>query len=91
MGYFLDKLKEARVEAGFSQAKAAEVAGVSRENYNSFENGKRPLTEERLRLLTLALGIPESTWKAWLAIDEFGADALVEAYHILHAERPRQA
>jgi repressor LexA len=44
-----DKLKELRRRAGLSQAAFAELIGETRENYNSIENNRRPITEKLLR------------------------------------------
>lgn len=69
MGYFLSKIKEARLLAGLSQAKAGELAGVTRENFNSFENGKRTIPYEALMRLAKGLGVPEQKIKIWQRLD----------------------
>lgn len=69
MGYFLKKVRELRKEKNISQQQIAEMVGLSRENYNSFEHGRRPLGEKREELLANALGVPVSLLRAWQRLE----------------------
>lgn len=69
MGYFVDKIRAKREAEKVSQNEMAELLGMSRENYNSFENGRRPLNEDRLKLVAKKLSIPFEQIKAWERLD----------------------
>jgi len=54
---FCDYIRKAREAAGISQAQAATHAGVTRENYNNFENDRKPLKDEGLISLAPHIGL----------------------------------
>lgn len=58
---FEEYIRKSRELAGISQAKAAELAGVTRENYNSFENCRKPLKDEGLVSLAPHIGLNPET------------------------------
>lgn len=69
MGYFLNKIRAKRESLGFSQQEMAEKLILSRENYNSFELGRRTINESRLKILGQTLSIPFERLKAWQRIE----------------------
>lgn len=51
-------LRIIRERSGFTQAKAAELAGINRPNYAHMEAGRRPGTPEQIRAIALMLDVP---------------------------------
>lgn len=77
MGTLGDRLKEARIKAGISQEKLADLIGEQRTNYNRFENGARKsITPEKLEKASDALGIPLNQLKSWQALDDYDIEVL---------------
>lgn len=54
---FGKRLREVREEAGISQEKLAELAGLHRTYVSSVERGKRNISIENIERLALALGV----------------------------------
>lgn len=48
---YIEKIKEFRIERGFSQEQVAKVIGVSRPTYNAIEAGKQELSAEEIQKL----------------------------------------
>lgn len=51
-------LRIIRERSGFSQAKAAELAGIDRPNYAHMEAGRRPGTPEQIKSIAQVLDVP---------------------------------
>ena len=51
----MNKLKELRIEKGYTQIKMQMLTGIDQSDYSKLENGKRYLTFEQCRKLALAL------------------------------------
>ena len=52
---FVNKLKELRIEKGYTQIKMQMLTGIDQSDYSKIENGKRYYTFEQCRKLALAL------------------------------------
>ena len=52
----MNKLKELRIEKGYTQIKMQMLAGIDQSDYSKLENGKRYYTFEQCRKLAIALG-----------------------------------
>lgn len=51
-------LRVIRERTGYSQSKAAELAGIDRPNYAHIEAGRRNGTPEQIKAIALALDVP---------------------------------
>lgn len=51
-------LRVIRERSGFTQAKAAELAGIDRPNYAHMEAGRRPGTPAQIKAIALMLDVP---------------------------------
>ena len=51
-------LRVIRERTGYTQAKAAELAGIDRSNYAHLEAGRRPGTAEQVKKIATALDVP---------------------------------
>ncbi|MEG2764823.1 MAG: helix-turn-helix transcriptional regulator [Acidaminococcaceae bacterium] len=51
------RLRELRDEAGLTQSKVADDLGISRQSYNFYENGKRELSPDMLKVLSNYFGV----------------------------------
>lgn len=51
----MNKLKELRIEKGYTQIRMQMLTGIDQSDYSKLENGKRYLTFEQCRKLALAL------------------------------------
>ncbi len=51
----MNKLKELRLQKGYTQIKMQILTGIDQSDYSKLENGKRYFTFEQCRKLTLAL------------------------------------
>ncbi len=51
----MNKLKELRIEKGYTQIKMQMLTGIDQSDYSKLENGKRYYTFEQCRKLALAL------------------------------------
>ena len=56
MVIFMNKLKELRLEKGYTQIKMQMLTGIDQSDYSKLENGKRYYTFEQCRKLAIALG-----------------------------------
>ncbi len=52
----MNKLKELRLEKGYTQIKMQMLTGIDQSDYSKLENGKRYYTFEQCRKLATALG-----------------------------------
>ena len=52
----MNKLKELRLEKGYTQIKMQMLTGIDQSDYSKLENGKRYYTFEQCRKLAIALG-----------------------------------
>ena len=52
---FMNKLKELRIEKGYTQIKMQMLTGIDQSDYSKLENGKRYYTFEQCRKLAIAL------------------------------------
>ncbi len=52
----MTKLKELRLEKGYTQIKMQMLTGIDQSDYSKLENGKRYYTFEQCRKLAIALG-----------------------------------
>ncbi|HEY9746165.1 MAG TPA: helix-turn-helix transcriptional regulator [Oculatellaceae cyanobacterium] len=60
MSKLSEAIKAAREKAGFKQIKVAELIGETQSNYNSMENGRRPISKATIRKLANIPGWPLS-------------------------------
>ncbi len=51
----MNKLKELRIEKGYTQIKMQMLTGIDQSDYSKLENGKRYFTFEQCRKLAIAL------------------------------------
>ena len=51
----MNKLKELRLEKGYTQIKMQMLTGIDQSDYSKLENGKRYFTFEQLKKLAIAL------------------------------------
>lgn len=51
----MNKLKELRMEKGYTQVKMQMLTGIDQSDYSKLENGKRYFTFEQCRKLAIAL------------------------------------
>lgn len=51
----MNKLKQLRIEKGYTQIKMQMLTGIDQSDYSKLENGKRYFTFEQCRKLALAL------------------------------------
>ncbi len=51
----MNKLKELRLEKGYTQIKIQMLTGIDQSDYSKLENGKRYYTFEQLKKLAIAL------------------------------------
>lgn len=51
-------LRVIRERSGFTQSKAAQLAGIDRPNYAHIEAGRRKGTPEQIKSIALALDVP---------------------------------
>lgn len=51
----MNKLKELRIEKGYTQIKMQMLTGIDQSDYSKLENGKRYYTFEQCRKLAIAL------------------------------------
>lgn len=81
MGYFSENLKAARMASGLKQDEVAALIGASRTNYNDAENGRKPLSLEKMQKLAEIpeLGLTLAQLKAWKVMDEYEPEVLQEA------------
>lgn len=87
MKRFCERLKEARIAAGFSsQDKFATAIGMIRTNYQPYEKGKKLPAREVIPRMAVVLGLRDTTMYAWLALEEFSYDDLMEANRILEGK-----
>ncbi len=56
MVIFMKRLKELRLEKGYTQIKMQMLTGIDQSDYSKLENGKRYYTFEQCRKLAIALG-----------------------------------
>ena len=52
---YMNKLKQLRIEKGYTQIKMQMLTGIDQSDYSKLENGKRYFTFEQCRKLALAL------------------------------------
>ena len=52
---FMNKLKQLRIEKGYTQIKMQMLTGIDQSDYSKIENGKRYYTFEQCRKLAIAL------------------------------------
>ena len=52
---FMSRLKELRIEKGYTQIKMQMLTGIDHSDYSKLENGKRYYTYEQCRKLAIAL------------------------------------
>jgi len=80
MGYFSSNLRKYIEQSGLSQGKVADKIGELRTNFNHAVNGKRPLTDDKLRKLAAIseLGLTYEELRQWQALDAL--DKLCEKY-----------
>lgn len=52
---FMNRLKELRIEKGYTQIKMQMLTGIDQSDYSKLENGKRYYTFEQCRKLAIAL------------------------------------
>ena len=52
---FMNRLKELRIEKGYTQIKMQMLTGIDQSDYSKLENGKRYFTFEQCRKLAIAL------------------------------------
>lgn len=55
MVMFVNKLKELRIEKGYTQIKMQMLTGIDQSDYSKLENGKKYYTFEQCRKLAMAL------------------------------------
>ena len=55
-GDLLSRLKDLRIELGYTQIKMQHLTGIDQSDYSKIENGKRYYTFEQCRKIALALG-----------------------------------
>jgi len=87
MSLYLAKIREIRELLGVSQREMAEWLGMSRENYNSSENGRNNKTISTEKLTRMVdhpkykeAGITESYISAFKALDDFRPESLAVAF-----------
>lgn len=78
---FGQKLKAWREAREISGWKIEKRTGIPRQNLSNIENGKRSPSEDVIQKLAALpeLQLTENTLRAWIAIDTFGQDVLLEA------------
>lgn len=54
-----NKIKELRKKRGYTQKKAAEIAGIPYTTYSNYENNNREPNKEQLRRIAMMLGVSE--------------------------------
>lgn len=52
----MNRLKELRIEKGFTQIKMQMLTGIDQSDYSKIENGKRYYTFEQCKKIAVALG-----------------------------------
>ncbi len=82
---FGQRLKKWREQHGVSGWQIEKATGIPRQNLSQIESGKRGPSEDVMEKLTSIqeLNLDINTMKAWLAIDAFGQDVLIQALSVL--------
>ena len=55
MGGIMNRIKELRIERGYTQIKMQHLTGIDQSDYSKIENDKRYLTFEQCRKVAIAL------------------------------------
>lgn len=87
---FSDRLKEARKNAGLTQAQLSEKLGITAQSYSQYETGKRNPKMETLQKIAAALNIklselvPISDTLDW-AVEKIEENRIIREYSALDA------
>lgn len=87
---FSDRLKEARKNAGLTQAQLSEKLGITAQSYSQYETGKRNPKMETLQKIAAALNIklselvPMSDTLDW-AVEKIEENRIIREYSALDA------
>lgn len=55
LGDIMNRIKELRIERGYTQIKIQHLTGIDQSDYSKIENGKRYMSFEQCRKLAIAL------------------------------------
>ena len=82
---FGQRLKKWREQQNVSGWQIEKITGIPRQNLSQIESGKRGPSEDVLEKLASIqeLNLDINTMKAWLAIDAYGQDVLLQALSVL--------
>lgn len=82
------RVKKARLDAGLSQADLAALIGMTSDNYNKLETGKRGISAKMIKKLSSipSLGLDEDDLKGLKALETFGTKVIKKAYYSLVTE-----
>lgn len=88
-----DFVRCVRQNAQLSQLQLATKLGMTSDNYNKLETGKRGFSEKMLQKLAAIpeLGVSYETLQAWKAIDEYGPEVIQQAATYLKERLPSEA
>jgi transcriptional regulator with XRE-family HTH domain len=90
---FGQRLKKWREQQNVSGWQIEKVTGIPRQNLSQIESGKRGPSEDVLEKLASIqeLNLDINTMKAWLAIDAYGQDVLLQALSVLQNTDPSES